>query len=99
MAKDTPIEFWHARHACGHAVYWSNPEIAVRTASSPCPWCGAENGKKVPQDVLMMRDSNIGIFSFREKLPDGRVPWPSDMPDAPDRIVIRHMADSSCCNN
>jgi hypothetical protein len=58
-----------------------------------------KTAKKVPQDVAMLRDRDIDIFAFREKLPDGRVPWPSDLLDAPDRIILRHMADSSCCNN
>jgi len=96
---DAPSEFWHARHACGHAVYRSNPVVAMRTAAAPCPWCGAEDGKKVPQDVVMLQDRNADVMAFREKLSDGRVPWPSALRDAPDRVVLHHMADNSCCNN
>ena len=105
MVKETgasarlPSEFWHSRHACGHAVYWSNPVVAMRTASWPCPWCGGENGRKVPQDVAMMRDRNIGVMAFREKLPDGRIPWPSELREDPDGVILHHMADNSCCNN
>ena len=44
-----PNEFWHARHTCGHSVYWSDPNVAVLVSASSCPWCGAENRKKVPQ--------------------------------------------------
>ena len=95
----TPGEFWHIRHLCGHSVYWSDMVVAFRTGASPCPWCGAEDGNKVPQDVAMMRDSRMGIYAFREKLPDGRVPWPSDMPNASGRVILRHSADNSCCSN
>jgi hypothetical protein len=91
-------EFWHARHACGHAVYWSSPALAVRTAPWPCPWCGGESGEKVPQDVLMMQDRNVGVMAFRELLSGGRVPWPSDLPKQPDRILVYHLPDDSCCN-
>jgi len=36
----------HVRHACGHAVYWDDPEVAVITQDEPCPWCkGAPEGR------------------------------------------------------
>ncbi len=47
----------------------------------------------------MLHDRKAGILAFREKLPDGRVPWPRELSDAPDRITVHHMADNSCCNN
>jgi hypothetical protein len=96
---DLPSEFWHTRHTCGHAVYWSDPAVALQTSAAPCPWCGAAAGRKVPKNVAMLHDPNAGIFAFRQKLPDGRVPWPSELSDASDTIIVRHMADNSCCNN
>jgi hypothetical protein len=105
MAKTTgaathPMsEFWHARHSCGRAIYWCNPEIAVRAAPSPCPWCGAENGRKVPQDVAMIGDPRAGVMAFREIMPDGHAPWPSEVPDGPDQVTVHHLPGGICCNN
>jgi hypothetical protein len=90
-----PREFWHLRHACGHAVYWSDPSVAIRTSAAPCPWSEAEAGKKVPKNVAMLNDRNVGIFAFRKKTPDGRVPWLIELPDAPDNLIVRNMADDS----
>jgi hypothetical protein len=94
-----PSEFWHVRHACGHAIYWSDPIVAIQTSAAACPWCGAEVGKKVPKNVLMFHDPNAGLVAFREKTPDGCVPWPRELSDVPDSVIVRHMADGSCCNN
>jgi len=80
-----PTEFWHARHSCGHAVYWSDPAVVMRAAPWPCPWCGAADGKRVPQNVPMLHDPNNGVLAFRELLPDQRVPWPSELANGPER--------------
>jgi hypothetical protein len=99
-SRSAPSEYWHARHACGHSVYWSDMQVAFKTGAAPCPWCGAENGTKVPQNVAMMHDRRMGVYAFREKLPNGRVPWPSGVPHtASDMIIVHHRADKSCCNN
>ena len=38
-------------HVCGHSVYWSDALVGMTVARAPCPWCGAEAGKPVPEDV------------------------------------------------
>ena len=91
-------EFWHARHACGHAVYWNSIKLAVEAAPWPCPWCGGESGKKMTQDVTVMQDPNVGLLAFRNTLPDGRIPWPGEA-TTPARIVVHHLPDESCCDS
>lgn len=93
-----PSEFWHVRHNCGHAVFWSRPDIAVAVAGYPCPWCGAEDGKRVPQDLELIWDADTGVVAFRRLLPDRTVPWPAGLPYDPDAMVtLRHMANELCC--
>ena len=93
--SDTNITFFHTRHACGHAVYWSDSVLAAQLAVSPCPWCG---GERVPPDVLMMRDSKLNAMAFRETKPDGSVPWPDGEPPPDGNVILRHRTDGSCCD-
>jgi hypothetical protein len=96
VKKRQPItEFFHIRHACGHSVYWSSADYAIRTAPSPCPWCGAEAGIEVSPDEIAIQISDALVF--REFLPGQRVPVPIGWPRAGE-IVIRHLPDESCCN-
>ncbi|GAN81869.1 hypothetical protein SAMN02746095_02239 [Acidocella aminolytica 101 = DSM 11237] len=92
-------DFWHIRHSCGHAVYWSDIDIAGRVSKAPCPWCGAEDGNKLPQSVPVLHDPKAGVLAFRELLPDGRVPWPSELADSGGRVALRHRADNGCCGS
>jgi hypothetical protein len=95
-----PTEFWHARHACKHAVYWSNPLIAAQVILLPCPWCGTFSDK-VPSDVMMIRcplGEGVEVFAFRKMMRHHRVPWPQDMSSPIDGIIhIYHREDRSCC--
>ena len=72
--------------------------IGMRLSAAPCPWCGAETGSKVPADVAMLHDPKLGFFAFREKTPDGGVPWPRDLSDTPDEVTVRHMTGNVCCD-
>ncbi len=88
-------EFWHARHTCGHAVFWNDPKTAVQTSAAPCPWCGAETGQKVPQDVEVLGSPHGGVLAFRKVPPDGRVPSLSKQRGT---AILRHLRDGSCCD-
>lgn len=93
--KKTPItECFHVRHACGHSVYWSRADYAIKTAPSPCPWCGAEGGIHVSPDEIAIQMSDALVF--REFLPGDRVPVPEGWPRVGE-IMIRHLPDESCC--
>lgn len=90
---DKPTTVFHTRHACGHSVYWGNPMEGFRTAPYPCPWCGAATGTFRPDgDVILIS----GTLVFRELLPDGRVPWPSELPQT-DKVFVQHMTGNVCC--
>lgn len=45
----------------------------------------------------MMLDRTTGIVAFREKLPDGTIPWSSELSNTSNEVTIRHMGDKSCC--
>lgn len=94
--KPADFEFFHIRHSCGHAVYWSSAQVAMRVEAAPCPWCGAEDGRKVPAEMNLLHDRRLGVLTFRE-LENGQVPWPSDMSGPDGDIVLRHRADETCC--
>jgi hypothetical protein len=97
MSQKAPYsDFWHARHTCGHSVYWSDPDWAIRTSVAPCPWCGGETGQKVPADIPILRIREAGVMAFREKMPDGTPPWPHDV-SVPETVSLHHAADESCC--
>src|SRR5689334_21023023 len=81
-------DFWHARHTCGHAVFWNDPETAVRASTARCPWCGAETGQKVPQNVEVLGDPNGSVLAFRKMLPDGRVP---SLSKRPGKATLHHL--------
>lgn len=90
-----PGEFWHTRHSCGHSAYWSDKVLAFRTGFAPCPWCGALDGKKVPDDMPLVHYNPGDIYVFREKQADGTVPWSGEGPRG--EVILRHRADNSCC--
>jgi hypothetical protein len=92
------LTFFHTKHSCGHSAYWSDAASAFTTSAYPCPWCGGETSLKVPADAPFWRDPRNGVMGFREKLPDGRVPWPKDMKD-PGPVKTQHRADESCCQD
>src|SRR6185312_12733730 len=92
--KQPIAEFFHIRHACGHSVYWSSADYAIKTAPFPCPWCGAEAGSGVSPDEIVIQMSDALVF--REFLPGNRVPMPKGWPSV-DEIVVRHFPDESCC--
>jgi hypothetical protein len=95
MTKKQPLaEFFHVRHACGHSVYWSSADYAIRTAPFSCPWCGGEASIEVSPDEIAIQMSDALVF--REFLSGQRVPVPEGWPRA-DEIVIRHLPDESCC--
>jgi hypothetical protein len=56
------------------------------------------DGNKVPQDVPVFYDPNAGVMAFRERIPDGRVPWPREIRATSDEIIVHHRADNSCCD-
>lgn len=61
-----------------------------------CPWCGAENGRKVPDHVVLLGDSEgSGLRAFRNFGPDGRVP--SADPFERGIVKLHHMRDGTCC--
>jgi hypothetical protein len=100
------IEFFHTRHVCGHAVYWSNAELAMLASASPCPWCGAETGAVKPpegDDAVVRFFDPKGRLSerltvFRRLNPDGSALVPPDMIRNPNEpVIIRHRADEACC--
>lgn len=99
MQKETTptySDFWHARHACGHSVFWSDPGWAIRISAARCPWCGGETGQRAPQDVIMLRIKEAGVLAFRGTQPDDSPPWPIDL-SMPETVRLHHAANDSCC--
>lgn len=85
-------EIFHARHACGHTVYWSDAPFAEFARMFPCPWCGGESGDQHPPDGAVLVDGDYVCVQRIE--PDGSVPaWPGS--DGP--VIIRHRKDGACC--
>ena len=102
--RQAPSEYFHVRHSCGHAAYWSDGTFAMLVASDPCPWCGGETGANpIPQDVnlhsgLASDPRQANLYCFREKLPGDLVPVAADMDAAAsDRVRIHHMTGDVCC--
>jgi hypothetical protein len=94
--KKTPMTqtYYHARHVCGHAVFWSDPAFAVTASDHPCPWCGGETGEsKPPPNVLCVADA-LGLVCFRALNPDGTAPIPGREGEP---IILQHRADEWCC--
>jgi len=87
------ITFYHTRHSCGHSVYWADPDVGMGVANWPCPWCGAETGIHVEDDMISMS----GVLVARRYNPDGTFPWPDDW-KKPDKIIVRHMTGDVCCD-
>ena len=98
MSDKTYDEFWHVRHSCRHSIYWSDPVVALRASQAPCPWCGGETGRHtVPATEPMLYDPKAGVAAFREKNPDGTIPWCSQLANTLGEVTARHMGDNSCC--
>lgn len=90
-----PVVYFHSRHVCGHAVYWSDAATAFETCAWPCPWCGGEQRKQFPPDGVML-DCGDGVLCFQQLNEDGSVP--AATPGEHGKfVVIQHRADETCC--
>lgn len=87
-------EYFHTRHACGHAVFWSDVTIAASLAPYPCPYCGGEAGKPTPPEANTL-DCGEGLYCFRYMNDDGTVPGPGSIGE---QVVLRHRVDGLCCD-
>lgn len=101
--RQAPNEYFHVRHSCGHAVYWSDGTFAMVAADYPCPWCGGQSGNAVPQDQNLFAGLHddprqAGLFAFREFLPGHLVPVANDMQaDMSKPVIVHHMTGDVCC--
>jgi hypothetical protein len=81
-------DLFHTLHSCMHAVYWSNPLVAMIVSDAPCPWCGGEIGidAAVQNGVILV-------------MPDGTCrqrPWERLVTEST-TVNIQHQTDNVCC--
>jgi len=97
MDSQTRADLYHMLHSCGHAVWWSDPAFGFRAQASPCPWCGAQNGRRVPADQTILYDAR------KQQVVSKCLDWPADIPTPlglPNKKVSgQHLKDESCCRD
>lgn len=89
LAAEGALVYYHFRHSCGHAVYWTDPVDGFKCSFWPCPWCGAEAGPGIPPEHGLIGDPSDGCLISREK--------PGCINPTGGPVVIQHMYNEYCC--
>lgn len=90
-------EFWHVRHACGHAVWWNHMTLAFMISEHYCPWCGGETMIGFVPDDHVFVDRERGIMAWRDFDVNGSVPCVPGMLETDEPVILHHRVDESCC--
>jgi len=96
-----PTNYYHLRHSCGHAVYWSDASLAIIARTYPCPWCGAETGTTLTAahlPVMKFRYSNEypTIYCVNSIAADGTFPG-NDASIESTTVIVHHKHELCGC--
>ncbi len=85
---------YHNRHACGHAVYWEDPGMAVQTEKEPCPWCRFRRteGRDPGEGSIIDFGPDVGYVYQTANATHSASAAEAGLP-----ILIQHWADDRCC--
>lgn len=95
--RDPPVklEVYHARHACGHGVFWENGVLASALSKETCPWCPGRGEDRRRQAMPHRSYADYGP-PYGRVYPNMRELGPGDgggnLP-----VFVHHHPSGSCC--